>query len=264
MQVETSFIIGFISLFFAASASMIYIVGSRFVRVAAVRKTGVGTVLLRNTREFQNQLGKIRVNSKALDIERSNPPSKAVLFFKFVFLIGLTTAVVVFKLISAIASICFSSMILWRGMQFKVSLDYGEHMKRILEDMHDVFGGLYIAMYPFFKILDFMASFTIDFSGVQVTCFGTQAPLTLLMNLLILGSVMIIIHSEYCEIQFMVLVSALEENMNIVSKRFFWKYVSKKWGSLKYMSALTKATFVSILVSQDGTLFSNYYVNVSA
>ena len=104
--------------------------------------------------------------------------------------------------------------------------------------------------------MTFVAGFTLDLGAVEVTCQGTQAPIILFVNLVILGTTIIIILSEYLELQFTVLQEIFERNMYLITRVSFRKYMEenpRNWTSRKYFFELILASLFRCIISIEST-----------
>jgi hypothetical protein len=71
---------------------------------------------------------------------------------------------------------------------------------------------------PFIYLFDIISKFKINLGGLNVTCLGAQAPLQMLINLLILGIVMLFVQSDFMIFQNIALVSSCESFLQTTPK----------------------------------------------
>lgn len=138
----------------------------------------------------QDKLQQELAQKKAQSGSSANP-AKGLLFV--VVAIILLPALVFFFYMVHVASMLFSALIIWRGLKFRFHVPFPV----ILSEFFGSLGAdLAVVLSPFTWILDQLAKINIiDFSLLQVTCQGSQAPLQLLFNLLVLGVVVVTIES---------------------------------------------------------------------
>ena len=100
-----------------------------------------------------------------------------------------------------ISRIVFTALILWRGLHLNV--DFLEKLRRMLDVLSFAFKIplLTYILYPFVAFITVLSNINIDFSSVNVTCTGAQAPLELIVLCSILIFTVIIIESKFSILQ---------------------------------------------------------------
>lgn len=99
---------------------------------------------------------------------------------------------VVFFYAVDVISLLFSALIIYRDFKVHLRIPYAQ----IVEAFFAHFASfLSVLLVPFLWALNELAKININLSVINVTCLGSQAPLFLLLNLLILGVVIVTIES---------------------------------------------------------------------
>ena len=130
-------------------------------------------------------------------------------FITFLFLV-LSTAIIfviiVLFLVLVLSRMLFNAVIIWKGFDYN-SMGLNklherfEAVREILRSWKTFFWLVGQALTPIIFILDYFASFKIDFGAVEVTCKGFQAPIEIFVNCMVLGFIVVVIESEFHIIQ---------------------------------------------------------------
>ena len=114
-----------------------------------------------------------------------------VLFLICSFLV--ITVVILLTLAFMLVKILFTSLIIWRGIP--VNMDFLDKLTNVINDMTAYIPIVGYIMYPFVMLIAAFSNFNINLSSVDVTCKGSQAPLQILINIVICMCVVIFIES---------------------------------------------------------------------
>lgn len=97
-----------------------------------------------------------------------------------------------------IARVIFGSLIIWRGFNI-LDTSFFRTMDEIARVLaHELqLSFLTYLLYPFISLVQALSDIKIDLGSVNVTCTGSQGPIELLINCLILGAVVIVIESDF-------------------------------------------------------------------
>ena len=280
-----NFVWGFMALGVASLLALVYVVHGRFQQVAFIRRERVvkkqtdayKRAFLHFEQYFKEIKGQVH-HEKARELvesvrDGSNRAGTSLTRFYYLIIellktLLFTLVAVVLVLIVAILyilmqfiSILFKSLIIWKQMHnlklfdFKM-LDYQSVLNRVIDEIG-------IVMYrigfpevireaitklftPIYFIFDLLAYIRIDFSLINVTCPGAQAPLELLLDCIVLGVVIIIIQSEYQVFSGLIFQSATSRYSEIVLSNEYTAHERKQ-------SQAVYSTF-SVITSLIGTL----------
>ena len=101
---------------------------------------------------------------------------------------------VVFVLyISAIISLLFSSLIIWRGLNPNIRIPFAQAVYEFFGQFKHIFE---IILVPITYLFILLSNIKIDLTAINVTCAGSQAPIELFLNLIILGVTILVVESE--------------------------------------------------------------------
>ena len=90
-------------------------------------------------------------------------------------------------------------------------------------------------IYPFVVFIEWIAGFRIDFGAIEVTCVGSQAPMELIINCLILAAVVVIIESQAS-----LYLSLIFGDMNLkVATTLYHFKLLKTWKSLAFLCTVS-------------------------
>ena len=112
----------------------------------------------------------------------------------------LTISVVMIAYILALSKILYNSLLVFRGINADLDVKvFYEKLNEVASVLHDQLHLTWLGdmIYPFIRFLEWVGGFSIDLGAVEVTCIGSQAPMELLINCLILGFVVLVIESKF-------------------------------------------------------------------
>jgi hypothetical protein len=245
-----NFTLGFFALFLVVVIFSWYIVFGKFHRVSFERRTKAVEPNIVKCRELL--LGEEECHYRHLVSvqEKRNRQNKKCKFIPFVFI---SVLLVIF---SAVASfifftyqVFFTSLILWRGMKVDFKLSpilqvLAEALQGITRYIGFPVDIIFILSLPFFYLFDALDSINLNLSSVNITCSGSQAPIELLINCVILGFLIIVVRSDY-QLLFNVL-------LNNVNQRFLLNKVEQQlekgtfWFSRYFFMGLLFTAFIMI------------------
>ena len=111
-----------------------------------------------------------------------------------------TGIVVIFMYVLTCTKLMYYALIVWKGINVNVPNveNFYKKLERLMDSLSVDFGLYWLRelLYPFQLLVDGIASINIDFNQIDVTCAGSQAPLELLVNLLILGLTVFVISTH--------------------------------------------------------------------
>ena len=254
-----STIVGILTFVTSAICLAMYVVWGRFHRVAAVRREVVCPSLLKHAGDFSTAIDHA---SEVVGPDGLTGIEVSFYFRCLKFLLAFL-GIVIITLLSTMASLfgmIFNSLLIWRG--FSIDLSFSVQVKKMFDNFREVFGKISllftILLYPAEVVFTFFAGCSLDLNVVEVTCSGTQAPAKLFINLVVLGSTVIIIYSEYLELQFTVLEKAFKSIVHLYMRRPFREHVKKSpqnWSSFRYFSELSLASLILFTVSVESTRY---------
>jgi hypothetical protein len=94
------------------------------------------------------------------------------------------------------AQVFFAAMIIWRNMRLLVHIPFMERVTAAVSHLDEVIGAVVPVRYLFgwiFVVVEAMGSLGINLSAMQVTCVGSQAPIVLLVNVVLFVAIVILI-----------------------------------------------------------------------
>ena len=151
----------------------------------------------------------------------------------------------VFFFVASVSGIFFASLIYWKQNGALLGLVHYQHMIAVVTDNTLIlFARLYlppqllaVARFALELIRDlfgFLALIKIDLSGLNVTCEGSKAPLMLLINLLVFGSVVIIIQSQVVMFRSLVLAPTIKTYTSfLLSSEYRNSYLGRPFTGIK-------------------------------
>jgi hypothetical protein len=121
---------------------------------------------------------------------------RVILFGIFGTLFTFLTASIIY--LGLMANVIFKTMIIVIGLKIDLPfLSNLGHLARLLSNTPGMQWLYNILFEPFMMVITFFAEFQIDFEFINLTCKGSTAPTTLLVNLIVMGLVVILIESEF-------------------------------------------------------------------
>jgi hypothetical protein len=94
------------------------------------------------------------------------------------------------------AQVFFAAMIIWRNMRLIVHIPFMERVTAAVRQLDEVIGSVVPVRDLFgwiFVVVEAMGSLGINLSAMQVTCVGSQAPIVLLVNVILFVAIVILI-----------------------------------------------------------------------
>lgn len=247
----SNFIFGSLALILSVMAVFVYLYAGRLLRIAFYRKkrlaekcimicgyaaraadlvglvSGIVSTIMRRRKDLNSYD----------ELKRRVLKPMAFWFFGAI----LTFLVVIGVLLYAATHILFNSLVLWRGYRIvlRLPLSFFGQIELLGEMVNKALGINFfqILLYPFAVIANFFGSIDINLSAVQVTCAGSQAPILLLVNLVIVGFVVIIIKSDLQIYWSIALSDVLSKTQTLISSRYFFS--RNKGLTLWYASCAT-------------------------
>jgi hypothetical protein len=161
----------------------------------------------------------------------------------------------------------FTSLILWRGMKVDFNLSpvlnlFAEALRGITQYIGFPVDVLFILAVPFLYFFDALASINVNLSSVNITCSGSQAPIELLFNCIILGFLIIVVRSDY-QLLFNVL-------LNNVNQRFLLNNLEQQldkgnfWFSRYFFMGIIFTGFIMINPFQVGLRYCMGFVRLDS
>lgn len=227
-----NFAFGFLCLFAAMFVIWVYLYKGRLLRIAfhrrysLVRKSIIITGAAARAADLVTSVSTIisTIIRKKNGTTNWKKTWKPIIFFV---LAGVIVPLVILLVICYnLVHILFNSLVLWRGYRFviKIPLDFLQQVDLLLVLVNfslnvDFFQ---ILAYPFAVVSNVFAEFSINLSAVQVTCSGAQAPILLLLDLIIVGFVIIIIESDLQVFWTTGLNQVISKATNMVFSRYYF------------------------------------------
>ena len=193
---EINFFSGLAFLFAIIPLSFEYLINGRFHRIAFLRKMRVVNELIKKAVHVGEYL--FLYSNRAQALRTRNKSMRILYTYIFLFLSMLLIAFFVFiSFMILMAEIFFKSMIIWRG--FDITIPFQTNVEACVQGLADILSntGIIYIFYPLTLAYDFFATFNINLESVEVTCAGSSAPLEMFLNLLILGTTVLVIESNY-------------------------------------------------------------------
>jgi hypothetical protein len=203
----SSFVVGGLSLAFAAVVFLVYVCMGRLQQLAIHRKHN----LVRESFIIYGALARFcdLIASENLIIQhirslQNNQPWKRL--SRIALLVVIVTlfvpAILILSIASSAMAILFNVVVIWRGYRYLYNLsltDLFHRMNYFVDLISQAIGyGEIIQMiaYPFIYVFIELAQVNFNFVSVQISCDGSKAPLSLLFDLLILGVIVVVIESD--------------------------------------------------------------------
>jgi hypothetical protein len=221
-----NFTLGFFSLFLVIMIFSWYIVFGKFQRVSFERKLKVVTPNIEKCKQVLLSEEEFHYQHLIVAQDKKNQRTRKFKFISFAVVSFVLMIVSVFLgFVFFLYHAFFTSLILWRGL--KVDLNLSPILTLLADGLKDItdYIGLpvnlfYFVALPFLYLFETLATINLNLSSVNVTCAGSQAPIELLINCVILGLLVIIIRSDY-QLLFNVLLNNLNQRflLNNVEQR---------------------------------------------
>lgn len=153
-----------------------------------------------------------------------------------------------------VVHIFYQTFFLWRGLRFDFNLNsnFLDIMRRVLDQVAIVIDVPFIddilkVFYPFMYILDKLSAIHLNLDSINVSCSGSQAPLEVLIDIVIVGLFTIYIESNY-----QVLIAQPIQEVLQLSTEVVLFYESRKimdWTLLRWIISLIYLSLARFLVS---------------
>jgi hypothetical protein len=263
-----NFTMGFFALFLVVVIFSWYIVFGKFHRVSFERKTKTvepniekcRQVLIREEEQHYQHL--IGIQEKRTS---QNKKYKFISFALISFLLIISSILASF--ICFTYQVVFTSLILWRGMKVDFQLSpilnlLAEALRGITQYIGFPVDFIFILALPFLYLFDSLASINLHLSSVNITCSGSQAPIELLFNCVILGFLIIVVRSDY-QLLFNVL-------LNNVNQRFLLNNLEQQldkgnlWFSRYFFVGIIFTGFILINPFQVGLRYCMGFVRLDS
>ena len=195
---DVNFALGFLAMVVCIMIAYVYVIKGRFLRISFFRFHDYLSQKVVELSSINERLVKavemqgIRYKDRKAANSSSNPSWNYFLFLVFSLLVVALLTLIAF--IVALLHIGFGAMILWRDYKLQINLSYVEIIRRQLAH---AFGFIRVICIPFVEFFALLSSIDIDLTVVGVTCEGSQAPMLLIINFMILGFVVIMILGDY-------------------------------------------------------------------
>jgi hypothetical protein len=191
-----NFIFGFAVLAAIIPLSIEYLIHGRNHRVAFLRQERVTKDIIKNCKTVMANLYHYVNRAKAerkRDFSRRIMKTWIFVLWAVIFVIG----VALFSFVSTMSQVFFRSMIVWKG--FHLKYDFTHIMKACVDAASFILNLPVVAylFYPAIAAFSFFSNFTIDVEAIDITCEGAQAPMELIINLVILSLTVLVIESDY-------------------------------------------------------------------
>ena len=254
----SNFIFGSVALFLALIVGGIYVIFGRFRFASYIRRERVVMAQVVEYRDLMTQLSQFeediaqelwisKLKAMVSNIYGGEVTTKCWMLLKdiFVFVIFVVLSVssvaiaslVAFALI--ITRVFFQALIIWkqnnnflRAVPFLVAISLVvETLMTLLSDWH--FPAILVELLRMLLstltyVFEALALFKIDVSGLNVTCSGAKAPFALLENLIVLGSVIIVIESQMQMFRGLVFRATMDKYNTIFLSREYCKFMADK------------------------------------
>lgn len=226
-----NFTLGFISLFIVFVLFGVYIISGQFHRVSFERKQKVVLPTMEKGKQLisflritliksreNKKLAMMEIINKAINNDNNQTGNillslsqriylmwkqiRKILFF-FIFIILCGSFYVFCNYIFILYQIFFTSLLMWRGMHLNFPITpILSSIQTGLFDLSNYFHFMNFPvftyfLFPFLWIFNSLASIHFNLSTVNISCAGSQAPIELLIDCLILGLTIILIKSDY-------------------------------------------------------------------
>ena len=198
-----NFAIACIILAFVAFLALPYVMVGRFHHASFVRQSRVYEPLFNASKVINEQLMKIvsvysevdRVAQKTSSYWRC---ALVIVYIAISFIIMFLFCILCYAFV--LSRVLYSSLIIWKS--FAVNSNELNNFYDKMEEVSSALGTLTVSFTslvvdPFIWLYQKLSTISLDFNEVEVTCRGSQAPLELFVNMVILGGVVIIIESNF-------------------------------------------------------------------
>ena len=196
MSPQSNFITAMAVIVIVVPFSVEYLIHGRNHRVAFLRQERVTKNIIKHSRTVMGNLYHYIARAHAERKRDLNMRVVKTYFFMF-WALFLVLVLTLGAFVSTLSQVFFRSMIMWKGYNIGVDYDdiirHGVNAMVFLLDLPFVLYLFYPAIYAF----SFFASFSIQLDAIDVSCEGSQAPLELFINVIILGITIIVIESDY-------------------------------------------------------------------
>jgi hypothetical protein len=263
-----NFTLGFLALFIVVVIFSWYIVFGKFHRVSFERRTKTVEPNIKKCRQVLICEEELHYQHLVDVQEKRDGQNKKYKFISFTLISFLLIIVsVLASFIYFTYQVFFTSLILWRGM--KVDFNLSPILNLLAEALSDIpqyigfpVNVLFIIAIPFLYLFDALASINVNLSSVNITCSGSQAPIELLFNCVILGFLIIVVRADY-QLLFNVL-------LNNVNQRFLLNNLEQQldkgnlWFSRYFFVGIIFTGFIMVNPFQVGLRYCMGFVRIDS
>jgi len=235
-----------------------YLIRGRFQRISFMRKSRVSMRLVEDSRNITCY---IRNFNFKVEAELLTPVAFRRLK-TWAWLFG-TFGIVIFSSILAyfteMSGIFFKAIILFKALELK--FPFTDRIIASVKYAAKYVGAEFLEeiLIPLKQALHFLEFFKIDFSAINVTCAGSTAPFELFLNILVIGTVMVLIESDFQLYKTVTYTGMMDENVDMLGK-----YVYVKWSVRSYGKKLQRSYMgiISFLFDCAGLAFRKFAMDI--
>ena len=214
----TSFAFGIVGLF-VAIIMIVNVISSRFHITSFLRRIRIVDPICRTCNTLMTKLDNIKRAMFIHKFKMMKDEEEALLLYPnhlrtlhnvgkmFLIMMAMLLLLVTLMMIffgQYLLRIFYQTFVLWRGLRFNFSLN--PDFLNILNSVLDVLAAvidvpfidkILLVFYPIIMLLAKLSTFHLNLSSVNVSCSGSQAPLEVMINVVILGLFAVYIESNY-------------------------------------------------------------------
>jgi len=149
---------------------------------------------------------------------------KPYVIFPLIFVIVIPAMTVLYMLKSTYR-IIFTAMVLWRAYESYVQIDFKAFLNPFLRELSYFTWGEEIVRYlyiPIVFLMDKLSNLSINLDALQVTCSGSQTPIYLLIDMIIVVAVVVVIESDVVVFWIMMIGPTMGKIRSIVFNRHYF------------------------------------------
>lgn len=213
----------------------VYIVGGRLHRMAFIRRE----ILVRKAAGLYNTLtiALMKLNDEYKAEAAARRRAKvlticSIALRSFAFIMLIVFMAIIYFVVSVYGTF-YTSLILYRGYanlpNFVKIASLVDRLMLYLEKLSQAIRIPYLmyVFYPFVYVVDFLVNLNIDWSAVQITCTGAQAPAQLFVDCVVVGITVVVIESDMEIFWSSSFANVHQELRHLVLRDTFWK--EKPW-----------------------------------
>ena len=276
----TSFAMGLVGTFVGIVLATMNIFASRYQIIAFVRRIRIVDPISYTCKRLMCSIDKIKQamfthKQKAMDEEQSvvlllpnhlrTLRNLCKLIFMGLGMLSMTLLLMMICFGRYLLQIFYHTFVLWRGLRFDFSLnsDFAAIMNSVLSEISVVVDVPYIStlllvFYPITVLLAKLSSIHLNLNSVNVSCSGSQAPLELVINIIVLGIFTIFINSNYQALIAVPVAGILKSSIEVVL--FYDSRAVMNWRLLRWLFSLIYLGALQVILSMRPIVSSLQYL----